>query len=96
MNGGKIMCQYYDLCCRHRGEVVTIFETCGKRHVGRIVQIDRRNVYIEPISRGRVAGYSWGYYPGWGYPGYGYYYRPWVPVALAAIGGFIVGAALFW
>jgi hypothetical protein len=87
------MTHYYELCCKHRGQVVTIFEKCGKRHVGRIVEVDHQFVYIEPVSGG-VAGYSWGY-PGWGWgPRWGF--RPFFPVALAAIGGFALGASLFW
>lgn len=91
------MTHYYHVCCEHRGKVVTIYERTGKRHVGRIVEVDKQFVYLEPTSAG-VTGYSWGY-PGygWGYRPYGYGYRPyWVPVALAAIGGFALGAAFFW
>lgn len=87
------MTHYYDLCCKHRGQVVTIYEKCGKVHVGKIVNVDHQFVYIEPLSGG-VSGYGWGY-PGWGYPGYGFR-RPFFPVALAAIGGFALGSALFW
>ncbi|MCT8136641.1 hypothetical protein H1D32_02085 [Anaerobacillus sp. CMMVII] len=83
--------QYYDICCKHRGKVVTIYEKCGKVHVGKIVNVDHQFVYIEPTSTG-VTGYGWGL--GWGYPGFGY--RPFFPIALAAIGGFALGAALFW
>jgi hypothetical protein len=85
---------YYELCCRHQGKVVTIYETCGKVHVGRIVSVDQQHVYLEPVSRG-VSGFGWGY-PGYGFPFYGYRRPFFFPVALAAIGGFALGASLFW
>ncbi|WP_078552664.1 hypothetical protein [Bacillus alkalicellulosilyticus] len=102
--------QYYDICCQHRGKTVIIKEKCGKQHYGKIVNVDKQYVWIEPVQRGTgFGGYSYGY-PGYGgYPG-GYYqsgytvagyggypgYRPIFPVALAAIGGFALGAAFFW
>ncbi|OIJ18652.1 hypothetical protein BKP45_16100 [Anaerobacillus alkalidiazotrophicus] len=89
------MSRYYDLCCQHKGKVVTIYERTGKVHVGKIVDVDQQYVYIQPETRG-VRGFGYGYY---GYPGYypyPYPYYPVWPVALAAIGGFVLGAALFW
>ncbi|QOY37840.1 hypothetical protein AWH56_009895 [Anaerobacillus isosaccharinicus] len=82
------MTHYYDLCCKYRGQVVTIYEKCGKVHVGKIVNVDHQFVYIEPVSGG-VAGYGWGLGWGWGF-------RPFFPIALAAIGGLALGASLFW
>ncbi|OIJ14161.1 hypothetical protein BKP35_08175 [Anaerobacillus arseniciselenatis] len=81
------MSHYYDLCCKHKGQVVTIYEKTGRVHTGRIVSVDHQHVYLEPVSRG-VSGFHWGW--GWGW-------RPFIfPVALAAIGGFALGASLFW
>ncbi|WP_216829119.1 hypothetical protein [Alkalihalobacterium elongatum] len=86
---------YYQMCCKHRGQVVNIFEKCGRRHYGRIVNVDHQYVYIEPVQprSGGFGGFSYGYYGGyWGY-------RPWgygvVPIALAAIGGFALASAFF-
>ena len=43
------------------------------------------------------GGYGGGYGGYGGYGAYGYGRRPWLfPVALAAIGGFALGAAFFW
>lgn len=78
---------YYELCSRHQGKVVTISEKCGRVHVGKIVSVDHQNVYIEPITRG-VSSFNWGFW-GFGAPFF-------FPVALAAIGGFALGAAFFW
>lgn len=91
---------YYEMCCQHRGKVVSIYEKSGKMHYGRIVEVDREYVWIEPTGA-RPRGFGYGYYGYGGYPGYGYhghgFHRPfWVPVALAAIGGFALGAAFFW
>ncbi|MED3645555.1 hypothetical protein P4475_01720 [Halalkalibacterium halodurans] len=79
---------YYDLCCKHHGQVVQITEKCGKRHVGRIVAVDQQYVYLEPVGGHRgPGGFCYGWCWGW---------RPFFPVALAAIAGFALGAALFW
>ncbi len=83
------MSHYYNLCCQHKGKVVTIYEKCGKMHVGKIVHVDHQHVYLEPMTPG-VSGY------GWGFGGWGWGYRPWFPIALAAIGGFALGSAFFW
>lgn len=87
---------YYDLCCQHKGKVVRIHERNGRAHVGRIVEVDEKYVWIERQSR-EVSGFGYGFWgPGWGWgyrrPYYGYA----VPVALAAIGGFALGAAFLW
>ncbi|WP_084405723.1 hypothetical protein [Alteribacter aurantiacus] len=82
---------YYNVCSRNQGRNVRIVEHCGRQHVGRIVRVTRSNVYIE--GRGPQGGFG-----AFGYGYYGYYRpRPYVyPVALAAIGGFALGALLFW
>ncbi|MDE5415025.1 MAG: hypothetical protein LPK26_12255 [Bacillaceae bacterium] len=86
---------YYQMCCKHRGKVVTIYEKCGRRHYGRIVNVDHQFVYIEPVHphSGGLGGFSYGFYGGWGF-------RPWgvgvVPIALAAIGGFALASAFLW
>lgn len=101
----------YHLCCQHQGKIVHIYEKSGKAHHGRIVKVDQEYVWIDPVGtspRGFGYGYggypAYGYgaygggYPGYGYGGYGHVGRnPYiVPVALAAIGGFALGAAFFW
>ncbi|SDZ02937.1 hypothetical protein SAMN05421736_105142 [Evansella caseinilytica] len=77
---------YYDLCCKHKGKVVRICDIYGKEYVGKIAYVDRTYVWLEPTSY--APGYSYGW--GWGYGGFFF------PVALAAIGGFALGAAFFW
>ncbi|RKL67782.1 hypothetical protein CR203_10590 [Salipaludibacillus neizhouensis] len=90
---------YYDICCRYKGKHVRIVDLKGLEHHGKIVDVDNKYVYLEKEGRGYSGfGYGYGgYYPGYGYPGYTPYpYRPVVPIALAAIGGFALGAAFFW
>lgn len=100
---------YYELCCQHRGRVVSIYEKTGRVHVGKIVDVDERYVWLSPTSaRSRGFGYGYqgygynAYSYGAGYPGYGGYgpsygRNPYfAPVALAAVGGFALGAAFFW
>ncbi|MFA9555919.1 hypothetical protein ACERII_01230 [Evansella sp. AB-rgal1] len=66
---------YYDLCCQHQGQVVSITETCGKQHVGKIVKVDPKNVWLEPARREHGFGYGYQYQYGYqgyqGYQGYG-------------------------
>lgn len=76
----------YNLCCKHHGKVVRITRRDGKVHVGTITRVTRSHVWLRPVGG---FGYGYGFYGGYGY-GYG------VPIALAAIGGFALGAALFW
>ena len=89
------MSHYYKMCCDHKGKVVSIYEKCGRHHYGRIVNVDHNYVYIQPVDRPASTGgfsYGWG---GWGgYGGWGY--RPIVPIALAAIGGFALASAFLW
>lgn len=86
---------YYHVCCQHKGKVVHIYETCGKRHYGRIVEVDKKYVWLDPMV-GSPRGFTYGY-PGYYGRGYGYRRNPYfVPVALAAVGGFALGAAFLW
>lgn len=88
--------QYYDICCRHKGKHVRIVDLSGKEYHGKIVNVDTQYVYLETENRG-FSGFGYGYGGGYYYPGYPPYpYRPVVPIALAAIGGFALGAAFFW
>ena len=83
---------YYETCCRYKGRVVNITCRDGKRHVGRIVDVTRRHVYIQPIgpSGRNLGGFGYGYYGG-----YGYYRRPFA-VPLAFITGLALGGLFFW
>ncbi|WP_280769349.1 hypothetical protein [Salipaludibacillus daqingensis] len=83
---------YYDMCCRYRGKRVRITDVSGKEYRGRIVDVDQQYVYLEQESSG-FGGFGYGYR---GYYGHYGYYRPVFPIALAAIGGFALGAAFFW
>jgi hypothetical protein len=82
---------YYETCCRYKGRVVNITCRDGKRHVGRIVDVNRRHVYIEPLgSRGSgLGGFGYGYYrrPG--------FFRP-IAIPLAFITGLALGGLFFW
>ncbi|KHF40389.1 hypothetical protein [Halalkalibacter okhensis] len=82
---------YYDLCCRYIGRDVTITCKDGKKFSGKITHVTNTHVYLQPTGS-QFGGFGYGY--GWGYG-----YRPWgwgFPIALAAIGGFALGAALWW
>ena len=72
---------YYDLCCKHKGKVVRIYDRYGREYVGRISHTDRDYVWLEPVHSG-AGGFGFGFF--------------FFPVALAAIGGFALGAAFFW
>ncbi|MBU9721868.1 MULTISPECIES: hypothetical protein [Bacillaceae] len=77
---------YYDICCKHKGKVVRIYDKSGREYVGRIANVDRTYVWLEPVNpSARGFGYGWGWGGGF-----------WFPVALAAIGGFALGTAFFW
>ncbi|MDT8860683.1 hypothetical protein N0O92_10600 [Alkalihalobacillus sp. MEB130] len=82
---------YYDLCCRYKGREVTITCLDGKKYCGRITHVTDTHVYIQPTgSHFGGFGYGWGWGAGrWGW-GWGF------PIALAAIGGFALGSALWW
>ena len=90
---------YYRLCCEHKGKVVRVYETSGREHVGKIMRVDEQYVWLERVGPG-VSGYGYGYYGYDPYAGYGAGYGAgggfWFPVALAALGGFALGAAFFW
>lgn len=89
---------YYDLCCKHKGKVVRIYDHQGREYVGRIADVDHTYVWLEPVQ-GREAGFGFGYYGGYSGGYYGGYYGGrsfFFPVALAAIGGFALGSAFFW
>jgi hypothetical protein len=82
---------YYELCCRYTGRDVTITCIDGKKYSGRITHVTDTHVYLQPTSS-HFGGFGYGY--GWGY-GYGRR-RFGFPIALAAITGFVLGAALWW
>ncbi|WP_059102775.1 hypothetical protein [Shouchella shacheensis] len=89
---------YHNMCKANVGKCVHITEHCGRRHYGRIVDVDDRHVYLTDSRGGSGFSYGWGGgwggyggYGGWGYGGG----RVW-PVALGAIGGFALASAFFW
>ncbi|MCR6111455.1 hypothetical protein HXA35_13985 [Bacillus sp. A301a_S52] len=71
---------YFDVCNRYKGRYVHITDLCGRKYYGKIVHVDQHHVYLQPTSD--FGGYGYGFYT--------------VPIALAAIGGFALGAAFFW
>lgn len=88
------MTNIYDLCCQHRGKVVTIYDKSGRAHTGRIVNVDRQFVYIERHTERSIGGFGFGFGGlgwGWGWPGAGI-----IPIALAGIAGFALGSLFWW
>ncbi|WP_227938086.1 hypothetical protein [Alkalihalobacillus deserti] len=79
---------YYDLCCLYRGKVVTITCVDGKTYSGTITNVTKTHVYLQPTGGSHFGGFGYG----WGYGRWGWGF----PIALAAIGGFALGAALWW
>lgn len=73
----------YEICCKHIGKNVRIDDCYGNVHYGRIMRVDRKQVYIMPSRR--MFGLGIGYW-GWGNPGAGFGYG----IAL----GTILGVAL--
>ncbi|PLR66145.1 hypothetical protein [Bacillus sp. UMB0893] len=84
---------YYNLCCQYHGKVVRISDRFGNQHVGRIMNVTRNKVYIQPFGGRRRGGYGLGFYGG-GY-GYGYGYGGY-GIGLAFITGVVLGGLLFW
>ncbi|KXG09396.1 hypothetical protein PNH38_07995 [Anoxybacillus rupiensis] len=83
--------QWYDVCCRYRGQVVRIHDRSGNVHVGRITRVTPNRVYISPNNQRNLGGFGYGY-PGWGWGwGWGFGYG----IALGAIAG-IALVGLFW
>ncbi|WP_027410668.1 hypothetical protein [Anoxybacteroides tepidamans] len=80
--------QWYDACCRYRGQVVRIHDRFGNVHIGRITRVTPNRVYILPAGRRNLGGFGYGFGWGWGW-GWGY------GIALAAIVG-ITLIGLFW
>ena len=74
----------YDLCCKYHGKRVRITDNRGNVHVGRITNVDNRNVWLMPDR----AGYGIGFW-GFGEPGFG------VGIALGAITGIVLASIFF-
>ncbi|WP_046174331.1 hypothetical protein [Domibacillus indicus] len=85
---------FYRLCSQHVGRTVKITCHDGKVHTGRITRVTRGHVWLMPS--GGPGGFGYGFYGGYRYGGFGYRYGFGYPIALAAIAGFALGAALFW
>lgn len=71
----------YDLCCKYLGRKVRIDDRNGNVHYGRIMRVDRKQVYLMPSRNLFSLGIGF-----WGYPGAGFGYG----IAL----GTILGVAL--
>lgn len=80
--------QAYDLCHQYHGKRVRITDTDGRVHVGRITNIDRRMVWLEP--EGGFWGYRLGFWEFGFRPGFGY------GIALGAIAGIALAPLFFW
>ncbi|MCA1030380.1 hypothetical protein LCL95_04910 [Bacillus timonensis] len=83
---------YYEICNRYRGRVVNISCKDGKKHVGRIINVTRSHVYLEPFQQRNFGGFGYGYYG----RGYGYGFRRPFAVPLAFISGLVLGGLFFW
>ncbi|MRX72900.1 hypothetical protein GJU40_12190 [Bacillus lacus] len=88
---------YYRLCCQHHNQIVRINDRYGNVHVGRIMNVTRSKVYLQPVSAPRgPRGYGLGYYGGYRGRGYGYGYGYGVyGLGIGLITGFALGL-LFW
>ncbi|NMM68787.1 hypothetical protein HHU09_14095, partial [Bacillus clausii] len=51
---------YYNICQQHIGKCVVITEHNGRRHYGRIMRVDNKHVYLQPLGN-RGFGYGWGW-----------------------------------
>ncbi|WP_070121432.1 hypothetical protein [Bacillus marinisedimentorum] len=81
--------RYYDLCRRYRGQVVDIRSRDGRKYRGKIVNVDRQYVYLQPDGgRGR-RGFGYGFYGG------PFFFGP-QRIALAAIAGIAIAGLFFW
>lgn len=88
------MSHYYNLCQRYHGQNVTLTCRDGSRHVGRIVRVTPRTVYIQPVGGRRLGGFGFGFYGGY----YGGFYGGYSPIGipLAFVTGLVLGGLLFW
>jgi hypothetical protein len=77
------------MCCRYRGQVVTIRDRSGRVHHGRIVNVTPTHVYIAPQGPRSLGGYGYGFYGGWRFG------APFA-IPLAFIAGFALGGLFFW
>lgn len=75
----------YDLCCKYQGKRVRITDNRGNVHVGRITNVDNRNVWLMPDRMGYGIGF-WGFGAA---PGFGY------GIALGAITGIVLASIFF-
>lgn len=84
---------YYNMCCQHHGKNVRINDRFGNVHTGRIVNVTRSRVYIQPNGPRPRGAFGMGFYGG----GYGYYpYYPAYGIGLGFITGFALGSLLFF
>lgn len=93
LGGIRMSDQIYRLCCQYRGKVVRIHDRFGRVHVGRIVNVNRHKVFIQPFIRRNPGGF--GYYGGY-YGGYGGYWGAPFALALGFIAGIALAGLFFW
>ncbi|MTH52009.1 hypothetical protein GKZ89_01215 [Bacillus mangrovi] len=83
---------YYNMCCRYRGQNVRINDKFGNVHSGKIVNVTRSRVFIQPNGPRPAGSFGMGFYRGYGpysyYPAYG--------IGLGFITGLAIGGLLFW
>ncbi|SHF92127.1 hypothetical protein [Ornithinibacillus halophilus] len=85
---------YYGMCNRYKGRAVEIRTLDGRVHRGVIQNVNRRKVYLQPLSaRRNLGGFGYGFYGpgfGWGYGGFG------IGIALGAIGTLALLPFFLW
>ncbi|WP_176961138.1 hypothetical protein [Lentibacillus cibarius] len=91
---------FYDVCCRHKGKPVRIRTRDGCVHKGTIRNVDRNQVFLQPMGRSAgLGGFGYGFFGpgfgGYGYGGYGYGYGAY-GIALGAITALALLPFFFW
>ncbi|TDQ41482.1 LSM domain-containing protein [Aureibacillus halotolerans] len=71
---------HYQTCCQHQGRPVHIRCKNGREYRGIIQNVDRQQVFIQPI--GGAGGFGYGFF---GYGGYGYGAGLGIGIALGSI-----------
>ncbi|MGD6815901.1 hypothetical protein [Metabacillus sp. 84] len=81
------------MCSQHRGKHARITDRFGNVHSGRIVNVTRSRVYIQPNGPRPRGAFGMGFYG----RGYGYYpYYPAYGIGLGFITGLAIGGLFFF